>query len=393
MNVSILRLARVILVSYVGIAVALVFWQMVQAPVMVAREDNPRLVLAQQRIHRGRLLDAHGVVLAQSLPDPESGFYVRNYPAVEAVHGVGYYSLRYGAGAAEAAFDRPLRGELSYFDHVLHRTQKGNDVPLSLDLAAQTAASRTLGDRRGAVVVIEVTTGRVLVLLSHPLFDPNVLDEQWDTLSADPAAPLLNRATQGSYPLGDMARWVALTGLMSAGTGSPAGIPTASLETLLGPLGEEGFVATYRQLGFGSQVPFELENSEGRLPPFDDKTSVRDVAVAPIHVARWLAAVARDGRLLSLTVAGSSSGGESTVGFAPWVAAELREHAEPYGDMAGWSGTVSPQETGSNSLCWLGTYGPVAEPRYAVAVVVESCSHPGVVALPVAQAAVSELGD
>jgi hypothetical protein len=40
-------------------------------------------------------------------------------------------------------------------------------------------------------------------MASHPTFDPNRLDAEGDTLSQDENSPLLNRATQGLYPLGD----------------------------------------------------------------------------------------------------------------------------------------------------------------------------------------------
>jgi len=48
--------------------------------------------------------------------------------------------------------------------------------------------------------VLDVRTGEVLVLSSHPAYDPNTLDADWDALIDNPDAPLLNRATQGVIP-------------------------------------------------------------------------------------------------------------------------------------------------------------------------------------------------
>src|SRR5690606_27290897 len=72
---------------------------------------------------------------------------------------------------------------------------------------------------RGAVVAIEPGTGHVLALYSHPTFDPNVFvgrvdPEEWRALNGDPANPLLNRATNGTYPPGSPFKLVtALIGL------------------------------------------------------------------------------------------------------------------------------------------------------------------------------------
>ena len=60
-----------------------------------------------------------------------------------------------------------------------------------------------LGDRRGAVVAIEPSTGKILVEMSRPDFDPNTISQNWDTLVNDSNdSSLLNRATNGAYPPG-----------------------------------------------------------------------------------------------------------------------------------------------------------------------------------------------
>ena len=67
----------------------------------------------------------------------------------------------------------------------------------------QEAADEALGLYRGAVVVTEVKTGRVLAMVSKPDYDPNTIAEQWTALNEDQEkAALLNRATQGLYPPG-----------------------------------------------------------------------------------------------------------------------------------------------------------------------------------------------
>ena len=83
----------------------------------------------------------------------------------------------------------------------------GNNLLLSLDARLQEVAERVFGDRRGALVAIEPSTGGVLALVSKPGFDPNLfvdgIDPQnWEALNNSPDHPLNNRALQGVYPPG-----------------------------------------------------------------------------------------------------------------------------------------------------------------------------------------------
>lgn len=79
----------------------------------------------------------------------------------------------------------------------------GDNVYTTLDVQIQQVADEQLSVYKGAVIVTEVSTGRVLALISHPDFDPNEISEIWDDLLADEnSSVLLNRATQGLYPPG-----------------------------------------------------------------------------------------------------------------------------------------------------------------------------------------------
>ena len=56
--------------------------------------------------------------------------------------------------------------------------------------------------KRGAVVALEPSTGRILVMASWPTYDPNLVDTDFQSVLDQRGAPLLNRATQGLYPPG-----------------------------------------------------------------------------------------------------------------------------------------------------------------------------------------------
>lgn len=99
--------------------------------------------------------------------------------------------------------------------------QPGHDIELTLDIGLQQAAEAALGQRRGAVVAIDPSTGGVLALVSTPSFDPNLFIDgisvaDWRALSDSPEHPLLNRALYSAYPPGSTFKpFVALAGLES----------------------------------------------------------------------------------------------------------------------------------------------------------------------------------
>jgi len=90
----------------------------------------------------------------------------------------------------------------------------GDDLYTTLDLELQKTASDALGDRKGAVVVMEPDTGRILAMVSKPAYDPNQVQNQWDSLRTDSESRLLNRATQGVYPPGSTFKIITLLEFM-----------------------------------------------------------------------------------------------------------------------------------------------------------------------------------
>ena len=86
-------------------------------------------------------------------------------------------------------------------------SQPGSNVVLTLDLKLQQVVENAFGDRRGALVALDPSTGAVLAFVSKPGFDPNLfvdgIDPQsWAELNNSPDRPLLNRVTNGVYPPG-----------------------------------------------------------------------------------------------------------------------------------------------------------------------------------------------
>jgi penicillin-binding protein 2 len=97
----------------------------------------------------------------------------------------------------------------------------GKDIRLTLDVGMQQVAESLMAaeDKAGAVVAMEVKTGRILVAASAPQihledFQGGISTEKWEALLKNPRHPLLNKVVQGLYPPGSTFKLVsALAGL------------------------------------------------------------------------------------------------------------------------------------------------------------------------------------
>jgi penicillin-binding protein 2 len=91
----------------------------------------------------------------------------------------------------------------------LKESVKGKDITLTVDQRIQTFGMELLNGQRGSIVVMDISNGDVLGLVSSPTFDPNVFTDrsQQGKVSGymqDKFSPLLNRAVSGQYPPGSV---------------------------------------------------------------------------------------------------------------------------------------------------------------------------------------------
>lgn len=105
---------------------------------------------------------------------------------------------------------RDSKGRLqgSYHEGELDQpAQSGTDLTITLDIRLQMLAEQLLQNKVGSAVAIEPHTGEILALVSSPNWNPNMLvgkgrTGNYNALLQDPSKPLLNRATQATYPPG-----------------------------------------------------------------------------------------------------------------------------------------------------------------------------------------------
>jgi peptidoglycan glycosyltransferase len=233
------RLLMGVLLAFMLISGSAAYWAITAPDTLLQRDDNPRLVEAQAAIQRGTIYDIQGQVLAQSRLN-DAQLLERNYPAEAAYSALGYYSLRYGVGGAEAAYDALLSGaslpdtlQRRFEEDILHRAREGADIRLTLDLDVQQAVAQAMGERRGAAVVLRVPEGGILALVSQPTYNPNQLDAEWNNLIEAEGNPFFNRALQGRYQPGGMLQTPLLAAAILNGHALDEPLPDASVPVRL----------------------------------------------------------------------------------------------------------------------------------------------------------------
>lgn len=144
-----------------------------------------------------------------------------------------------GKDGLEKSYEQQLHGNTGYeeieiaasgravrsMSHV--SAMPGNNLILSIDIELQKVVEEAFGDRRGALVAIEPSTGDVLAYVSQPSFDPNLfvegIDQQsWDELNNSPDHPLINRPMSGSYAPGSTYKPFMALAALELGKRTPA---------------------------------------------------------------------------------------------------------------------------------------------------------------------------
>jgi penicillin-binding protein 2 len=104
----------------------------------------------------------------------------------------------------------------------------GNDLQLTLDVDMQQAAEEIMmsENKSGAVVAIEVNTGRLLMLASSPVleldkFIGGISHKNWNAMLDNPRHPLLNKIVQGQYPPGSTYKLVTAVAGLAEGVITP----------------------------------------------------------------------------------------------------------------------------------------------------------------------------
>ncbi|WP_298370650.1 penicillin-binding protein 2 [Azospirillum sp.] len=147
--------------------------------------------------------------------------------------------FRIGKAGIEKFHEKVLRGtagtsqlEVNAVGRVIRELsrdegQSGREIQLTIDMGMQRYVQQRLAQEQSAsAVLMDIHTGGIYALCSHPSFDPNqftlgINAELWEELLSNPATPLNNKAVVGQYPPGSTFKMmVALAGLESGAINS-----------------------------------------------------------------------------------------------------------------------------------------------------------------------------
>lgn len=106
--------------------------------------------------------------------------------------------------------------------------QAAQAIYTTIDKNLQEQAQLALNGFRGAIVILEKNTGRVLAMASSPAYDPNAFapgnynsGSLLQSILNPDTTPLLNRATMGQYPLGSVFKIITMSAALQSGIYTP----------------------------------------------------------------------------------------------------------------------------------------------------------------------------
>jgi penicillin-binding protein 2 len=188
---------------------------------------QPELEIETQpaRYYPGGTLAAHvlGYVQRESFEAEQISYTLPDYEGKTGVEHIFDAELRGRAGVKLV-----LVNSLNYRqrEDIETPNEPGEDVYLTIDLGLQRVAERALAEAqanaRGAVVVMDVRNGDILVMASAPAFDPNnyvagITKSQWAALNDPKYMPQINRAIDGAYPPGSTFKIITAIACLESG--------------------------------------------------------------------------------------------------------------------------------------------------------------------------------
>jgi len=255
------------------------WWAVVRGPDLLTRADNPRRIIEDSYILRGRLLDRTNTVI--NTTEGETGSYIRVYEYPDLASVIGFNHPIYGQTGLEASLDEYLRGlkgnpaSAIWWNHLLYgMSPDGLDVRLSIDLYLQYRTDELMFGHRGAAILLNAANGEIFVMSSQPTFDPNRLNEIGLQLNKDAEKPLINRAAQGLYPIGSLVD------------------PFANALNSDLPLDENELQTIYDTFGFSNSPQLRMQVAEPLL-----NGNVNGLHISPLQVVLASAALSNHGEV------------------------------------------------------------------------------------------------
>ncbi|XUL87294.1 peptidoglycan D,D-transpeptidase FtsI family protein [Streptomyces galilaeus] len=357
MNKTIRRASVFALLLVLTLLVRATWVQFYDGQALADDKDNRRNAIATYADPLGNIIVAGNAITGSARTGDSSDLaYKRTYTDGKLYAAVtGYASQSYAPTQLEGIYANLLDGTDSGLKTVMdtvtgERVAPGN-VVTTIDPAVQKAAYKALGDKKGAAVAVDPTTGKILAVVSTPSYDPSKLTDAntaaaaWKQLNADPDKPLTNRALRQPLPPGSTFKLVVAAAALEDGlyssvdekttSPSPYTLPgtvtplknesssapctNASIRVALQyscntvfakmavDLGQDKVKAMAEKFGFNDdKLDIPVRAYPSVYPSNMDKSSTAltgigqyDVTATPLQMAMVSAAIANDGKLVS----------------------------------------------------------------------------------------------
>ena len=357
MNKTIRRTSVFVLLLVFALLVRATWVQFYDGQALADDKDNRRNAIKTYAAPLGNIIVAGNAITGSARTEGSSDLaYKRTYTDGKLYAAVtGYASQSYAPTQLEGIYADLLDGTDSSLKTAMdtvtgERAAPGN-VVTTIDPDVQKAAYDALGDKKGAAVAIDPTTGKILAVVSTPSYDPSSLTDAntaasaWKQLNADSDKPLINRALRQPLPPGSTFKLVVAAAALEDGlyssvdekttSPSPYTLPgtvtkltnesssapceNASIRVALQyscntvfakmavDLGQDKVKAMAEKFGFNDDkldIPVRAYTSV--YPSNMNKSSTAltgigqyDVTATPLQMAMVSAAIANDGKLVS----------------------------------------------------------------------------------------------
>ncbi|MEU6349475.1 penicillin-binding transpeptidase domain-containing protein [Streptomyces sp. NPDC047072] len=228
MNKTIRRVSVFTLLLVFALLIRATWVQFYEGQALADDSDNRRNVIETYSEPLGNIIVAGKAITGSARTTDSDLAYKRTYTNGKLYAAVtGYASQAYAPTQLESIYADLLNGTDSrlktVMDTVTNQRAEPGDVVTTIDPAVQKAGYDALGDKKGAAVAIDPTTGKILAVVSTPSYDPSSLTDAntagtaWKKLNADADKPLVNRALRQPLPPGSTFKLVVAAAALEDG--------------------------------------------------------------------------------------------------------------------------------------------------------------------------------
>lgn len=228
MNRTIKRSSVVILLGVFALLLRVTWLQVADGHALAEDDDNRRTTIEEYGAPFGDIVVGGKPVTGSKKVDSGDFGYKRTYADGDLYSAVTGYGSHRGATQLEGIYQDVLNGTDDRLkgpvDLITGERAKPGNVVTTIDPQVQKAAYSALGNKKGAAVAIDPSSGKVLSTVSTPSFDPAEIagsesgdQKTWEQLNKDEDQPMINRALRQPVPPGSTFKLVVAAAALENG--------------------------------------------------------------------------------------------------------------------------------------------------------------------------------